>query len=101
MFQIITIFAASTDSLELSVMSNSDKMFFTLINRSVDFFVVIVRKYTDFHKNPNTSKKLSHFVHIIGSDMEEMIKISTKTINVILPFLPFENNVSSNRILLC
>ena len=61
--------------------------------------------YTDFHKNPNTSKELSHFVHIIGSDMgtvmEEMIKISTKTINVILPFLPFENNVSSSRILLC
>ena len=60
---------------------------------------------TDFHKNPNTSKELSHFVHIIGSDMgtvmEEMIKISTKTINVILPFLPFENNVSSSRILLC
>ena len=49
-------------------------------------------KYTDFHKNPNTSKKLSHFVHIIGFDMgtvmEEMIKISTKTVNVILPFLP-------------
>ena len=38
--------------------------------------------YTDLHKNTNTSNELSHFVHIIGSDMrtvmEEMIQISTK-----------------------